>query len=103
MSFGENTPLKKVAFRYSGVYIFYEDEKLFLSIYIMDIQNMFDTYFVVPFGYYFMSFVPTYSAAFNCQSTIMEMLLAKENKRMCEHLSYSVPVSLTATSIANIN
>lgn len=80
-----------------------EDEKLFLSIYIMDIQNMFDTYFVVPFGYYFMSFVPTYSAAFNCQSTIMEMLLAKENKRMCEHLSYSVPVSLTATSIANIN
>ena len=69
----------------------------------MDIQNMFDTYFVVPFGYYFMSFVPTYSATFNCQSTIMEMLLAKENKRMCEHLSYSVPVSLTATSIANIN
>jgi len=80
-----------------------EDEKLFLSIYIMDIQNMFDTYFVVPFSYYFMSFVPTYSANFNCQSTIMEMLLAKENKRMCEHLSYSVPVTLTATSMANIN
>jgi hypothetical protein len=80
-----------------------EDEKLFLSIYIMDIQNMFDTYFVVPFSYYFMSFVPTYSANFNCQSTIMEMLLAKENKRMCEHLSYSVPIALTATSIANIN
>ncbi len=80
-----------------------EDEKLFLSIYIMDIQNMFDTYFVVPFSYYFMSFVPTYSTTFNCQSTIMEMLLAKENKRMCEHLSYSVPVSLTATSIANLN
>jgi len=80
-----------------------EDEKLFLSIYIMDIQNMFDTYFVVPFSYYFMSFVPTYSTAFNCQSTIMEMLLAKENKRMCEHLSYSVPVTLTATSIANLN
>jgi len=79
-----------------------EDDKLFLSIYVMDIQNMFDTYFVVPFSYYFMSFVPTYSATFNCQSTIMEMLLAKENKRMCEHLSYSVPVSLTATSIANI-
>jgi len=80
-----------------------EDEKLFLSIYIMDIQNMFDTYFVVPFSYYFMSFVPTYSTTFNCQSTIMEMLLAKENKRMCEHLSYSVPVTLTATSIANLN
>jgi hypothetical protein len=32
----------------------------------------------------------------------MEMLLAKENKRMCEHLSYSMPVALTATSIANI-
>jgi len=80
-----------------------EDEKLFLSIYVMDIQNMFDTYFVVPFSYYFMSFVPTYSATFNCQSTIMEMLLAKENKRMCEHLSYSVPVTLTATSIANLN
>ena len=65
--------------------------------------SMFDTYFVVPFSYYFMTFVPTYSATFNCQSTIMEMLLAKENKRMCEHLSYSVPVSLTATSIANLN
>ena len=80
-----------------------EDDKLFLSIYVMDIQNMFDTYFVVPFSYYFMSFVPTYSTKFNCQSTIMEMLLAKENKRMCEYLSYSVPVELTATSIANLN
>lgn len=80
-----------------------DDEKLFLAIYVMDIQNMFDTYFVVPFSYYFMSFVPTYSATFNCQSTIMEMLLAKENKRMCEHLSYSVPVTLTATSIASMN
>ena len=79
----------------------YEDDKLFLAIYIMDIQNMFDTHFVTPFSYYFMSFVPTYSATFNCQSTIMEMLLAKENKRMCEHLSYSVPVSLTATTINN--
>jgi len=79
----------------------YKDEKLFLAIYIMDIQNMFDTYFVSPFSYYFMSFIPKYSATFNCQSTIMEMLLAKENKRMCEHLSYSVPVALTTTPIAN--
>lgn len=78
----------------------FEDDKLFLSIYIMDIQNMFDTYFVTPFSYYFMSFVPKYSATFNYQSTIMEMLLAKENKRMCEHLSYSVPVALQTTSIA---
>ncbi|MBQ7668851.1 MAG: hypothetical protein IJS47_05950 [Clostridia bacterium] len=80
----------------------FEDEKLFLAIYVMDIQNMFDTYFVNPFSYYFMTLVPTYSAQFNCQSTIMEMLLAKENKRMCEHLSYSVPIALTATPIANM-
>lgn len=79
----------------------FEDDKLFLAIYIMDIQNMFDTYFVTPFSYYFMSFIPQYSAEFNYQSTIMEMLLAKENKRMCEHLSYSVPVYLQTTSIAN--
>lgn len=79
----------------------FEDDKLFLAIYIMDIQNMFDTYFVTPFSYYFMLFVPKYSATFNYQSTIIEMLLAKENKRMCEHLSYSVPVSLQTTPIAN--
>lgn len=78
----------------------FEDEKLFLAIYIMDIQNMFDTYFVSPFSYYFMSFIPKYSDTFNYQSTIMEMLLAKENKRMCEHLTYSVPVALTTTAIA---
>ena len=37
MSFNENTPLKKVAFRYSGVYIFYEDEIPFAEsdIYIL--------------------------------------------------------------------
>lgn len=37
MSFAENTPLKKVAFRYSGVYIFYEDEIPFAEsdIYIL--------------------------------------------------------------------
>jgi len=77
----------------------YEDDKLFLAIYIMDIQNMFDTHFVTPFSYYFMDFIPKYSAEFNCQSTIMEMLLEKDNKRMCEHLSYSVPVSLTSTEL----
>jgi len=79
----------------------FEDDKLFLAIYIMDIQNTFDTYFVTPFSYYFMDFIPKYSAEFNCQSTIMEMLLEKDNKRMCEHLSYSVPVSLTATELNN--
>lgn len=79
----------------------YEDDKLFLAIYIMDIQNMFDTYFVTPFSYYFMDFIPKYSAEFNYQSTIMEMLLEKDNKRMCEHLSYSVPVSLTSTQLNN--
>ena len=37
MSFDANTPLKKVAFRYSGVYIFYEDEIPFAEsdIYIL--------------------------------------------------------------------
>ena len=79
----------------------YEDDKLFLAIYIMDIQNMFDTHFVTPFSYYFMDFIPKYSAEFNYQSTIMEMLLEKDNKRMCEHLSYSVPVSLTSTELNN--
>jgi len=77
----------------------YEDNKLFLAIYMFDIENMFDDHFVVPFSYYFMSLAPKYQASFNCESTIIEMLLAQQNKRMCETLNYNVPVSISPTGL----